>query len=52
MIPTLIYAYLFFKPTWSKAKMKEATTLTENLKAMVSPLFIFMFICVFLTAIS
>lgn len=52
MIPTLIYAYLFFKPTWPKAKIQEAATLAGNLKAMVSPLFIFMMICMSLTAIS
>lgn len=52
IIPTLIYAYLFFKPTWPKAKVQEAATLAGNLKAMVSPLFIFMMICMSLTAIS
>lgn len=52
MIPTLIYAYLFFKPTWPKAIVQEAATLKGNLKAMVSPLFIFMMICMSLTAIS
>lgn len=52
MIPTLIYAYLFFKPKWPEAKVQEAATLTGNLKAMISPLFLFMIVCMFLTANS
>ncbi|WP_276390036.1 MFS transporter [Eudoraea chungangensis] len=52
MIPTLIYAYLYFGQEWPKAIVKEAATLTGNLKAMISPLFIFMMICMALTAIS
>ena len=52
MIPTLIYAYLFFGQKWPEAKVKEASTLTGNLKAMISPLFLFMVLCMALTAIS
>ncbi|WP_425237658.1 MFS transporter [Ulvibacterium sp.] len=52
LIPTLIYAYLFFGQTWPKAKVKEGATLMGNLKAMVSPLFLFMIACMSLTAIS
>ena len=52
MIPTVVYAYLFLKPTWPKAKVQEAATLGGNFKAMISPLFIFMMICMSLTAIS
>ncbi len=52
MIPTLIYAYLFFGQSWPKAKVEAAATLSGNLKAMLSPLFIFMIICMSLTAIS
>lgn len=52
MIPTLIYAYLFFGQDWPKAKVQEAATLQGNFKAMVSPLFIFMIACMALTAIS
>ncbi|WP_149276220.1 MFS transporter [Pareuzebyella sediminis] len=52
MIPTLIYAYLFFGQAWPKAKVEEAATLSGNFKAMVSPLFIFMVICMALTAIT
>ncbi len=52
MIPTLIYAYLFFGQSWPKAKVKEAATLSGNIMAMLSPLFIFMMACMALTAIS
>jgi MFS family permease len=52
MIPTLIYAYLFFGQSWPKAKVEEAATLSGNFKAMASPLFIFMMACMALTAIS
>ncbi|MFK5974566.1 MAG: MFS transporter [Flavobacteriaceae bacterium] len=52
LIPTLIYAYLFFGQSWPKAKVQEAATISSNLKAMVSPLFIFMIACMALTAIS
>ncbi len=52
MIPTLIYAYLFFGQAWPKAKVEAAATLSGNLKAMVSPLFLFMIVCMSLTAIS
>jgi len=52
MIPTLIYAYLFFGKTWPKARSQEAASLAGNFKAMVSPMFIFMMACMALTAIT
>ena len=52
MVPTIIYAFLFFGQTFPKPKMEGMMSITENLKAMVSPLFIFIFFCMFLTAIS
>ncbi|WP_373519782.1 sugar MFS transporter [Pricia sp.] len=52
MIPTLIYAYLFFGQSWPKAKVEEASNLSSNFTAMLSPLFIFMAVCMALTAIS
>lgn len=52
LIPTLVYAYLFFGQSWPKAKTEEAVTISSNLKAMISPLFIFMIACMALTAIS
>jgi MFS transporter, putative metabolite:H+ symporter len=51
LIPTLIYAYLFYDQAFPEPK-KEIASMTENLKAMASPLFIFMCLCMTLTAIS
>jgi putative MFS transporter len=59
MIPTLIYAYLFYGQTFPEPKNQEIASLTGNLKAMApfgfrssTPLFIFMCACMTLTAIS
>ncbi len=52
LIPTIIYAYLFWGQEFPKPKTAGVTSITENLKAMVSPLFIFMFCCMALTAIT
>jgi predicted MFS family arabinose efflux permease len=52
IIPTLIYAYLFFGQSWPKAQTQEASSIKGNLKAMVSPLFLFMIACMALTAIT
>lgn len=52
MIPTLIYAYLFLGKSWPKAKTQEEASLSGNFKAMGTPLFIFMMVCMVLTAIS
>lgn len=52
MIPTLIYAYLFFGKSWPKAKTQEEASLSGNFKAMRTPLFIFMMVCMVLTAIT
>ncbi|MGJ8679391.1 MFS transporter [Paraglaciecola sp.] len=52
MIPTIIYAWLFFGQSWPKAKVEKAAQIGGNLSAMMSPLFIFMFFCMALTAIS
>ena len=51
LIPTLLYAYLFWGQTFPKAEAA-STPLMENLKAMLTPLFLFMFVCMSLTAIS
>ncbi len=52
MVPTLVYAYLFFGQSWPKVKIEEASSLASNFKAMLSPLFLFMACCMALTAIS
>lgn len=52
MIPTVIYAYLFWGQEFPKPKVEGVKSIGENLKAMISPLFIFMFICMAITAIT
>jgi putative MFS transporter len=51
MVPTIIYAYLFYGQKFPEAKA-EVASLTGNLKAMATPLFIFICACMTLTAIS
>ena len=51
MIPTVIYAILFFGKTFPKS-MEGANSLTANFKAMLNPVYIFLFLCMALTAIS
>ncbi len=51
MIPTLIYAYMFYGQAFPEPK-KEIASFAQNLKAMASPLFFFMCACMTLTAIS
>jgi len=52
MVPTLIYAYLFFGQAFPKPRVQEAKTLSGNLKGMASPIFIFIAICMAMTAIT
>ena len=52
MIPTIIYAWLFWGQSWPKAKTEQASKLGENFSAMISPLFIFMCFCMAITAVS
>jgi MFS transporter, putative metabolite:H+ symporter len=52
LIPTLIYAYLFWGQKFPEPKTEGVTSIGENLKAMASPLYLFMFACMALTAIS
>ena len=51
IIPTVVYAYLFFGQTFPKPRIAENTTL-DNFKAMLNPLYLFMAACMALTAIS
>jgi len=51
MIPTIIYAVLFYGKAFPKSQ-EEASHLSKNFKAMLSPVFIFLFCCMALTAIS
>lgn len=52
MIPTLIYAFLFWGKTFPKPKMEGVTSLSQNFKAMFSWVFVFLFFTMALTAIS
>ena len=52
MVPTIIYVILFFGKTFPKPQLEEANSLKLNLKAMLSPVYIFLFFCMALTAIS
>lgn len=49
IIPTLIYAYLIFGQTFPKSEHIESST-SENIKGLANPLFIFIAICMTLTA--
>jgi hypothetical protein len=52
MIPTVIYAYMFYGQTFPEPKNAEVASLASNFKAMATPLFIFICACMTLTAIS
>src|SRR6195952_1717515 len=52
IVPTVIYAVLFFGKTFPKPQLEVANSLGANLKAMWSPVYIFLFFCMALTAIS
>jgi MFS family permease len=52
MIPTIIYVVLFFGKTFPKPQLEEANSLAANFKSMLSPVYIFLFFCMALTAIS
>lgn len=52
MIPAVAYAFLFFGQTFPKAKVEGAMSLSENFSAMLNPLYIFIFCCMAITAIS
>lgn len=52
LIPTVLYAFIFLGQTFPKPRIQDAATLKGNLKGMASPVFIFIAICMALTAIS
>lgn len=52
LIPTLIYAYLFYGQTFPKPQVQASNSLGNNLKAMATPLFIYIAVCMTFTAIS
>ncbi|WP_194975224.1 MFS transporter [Aquiflexum lacus] len=52
MIPTVIYAALFFGKAFPKPTVEGVTSIASNVRALFSPVFIFLFFCMALTAIS
>ncbi len=52
MLPTLAYAYYFWGESWPKARTEAEGSLSGNIRAMISPLFIFIMACMALTAIT
>src|SRR5690606_35206962 len=52
MVPTVINAILFWGKAFPKPQVEGATSLSTNLKAMVTPTFLFLFVAMSLTAIS
>jgi len=51
MVPTLAYAFLFWGQTFPEPR-KESASLSVNMKAMFTPLFLFICLCMTFTAIS
>ena len=51
IIPTLIYGYLFFKEDFPESENIETDTST-NIKSLLNPLFLFIIVCMTMTAIS
>lgn len=52
IIPAVIYFVLFFGQKFPKPKLEAMRSLSENFKAMLSPIFVFLFFCMALTAIT
>lgn len=52
MLPTVVYAFLFFGQPFPKPKVEGVTSLAKNFQAMLTPLYIVLFCCMALTAIT
>jgi len=52
LVPALTYAFLFFGKAFPKPQVEGAASLGQNLKAMISPLYLFLIVCMALTAIT
>ncbi len=52
LIPAVVYAFMFFGQTFPTSKVAGATSLASNFKAMLTPIYLFIFSCMALTAIS
>ncbi|TDE16251.1 MFS transporter [Dyadobacter psychrotolerans] len=52
MLPTVVYAFLFFGQAFPKPKIEGVTSIAKNFQAMLTPLYIFIFCCMAVTAIT
>lgn len=52
LIPAIIYAVLFYGKTFPKPMVEGANSLSANFKAMLSPIYLFLIVCMALTAIT
>lgn len=52
MVPAITYAFLFFGKVFPRPQVEGATSLGQNIRAMISPLYIFLIVCMALTAIT
>lgn len=52
MIPAITYAILFYGKSFPKPTVEGATSLKENFKAMFGPVYLFLIVCMALTAIT
>lgn len=52
LIPAVVYAAMFFGQSFPTSKVAGATSLASNFKAMLTPIYLFIFCCMALTAIS
>ena len=52
MLPTVVYAFLFIGQAFPRPKVEGVTSLAKNFQAMLTPLYIFIFCCMALTAIT
>ncbi len=52
MLPTVVYAFLFLGQAFPRPKVEGVTSLAKNFQAMLTPLYIALFCCMALTAIS
>ena len=52
MVPTITYAVLFFGKTFPRPTVEGATSLKENFRAMITPVYIFLFFTMAITAIT
>ncbi len=52
MVPAVTYAVLFYGKKFPEPKVEGATSLTQNFKAMLGPVYIFLLVCMALTAIT